>query len=167
MSRAKLLASAGGTAMSERGRLGSGARNGLVVAGLVVVFLTFGLPRFLAGDDAKVATRSNSSFAQLCRDHGGTPVLPATTGGQAVCTVRYGGRVYRMDAITPAGFDDDTARFQRQGCTLANQRDAATSASGHPRWRFVYHSETGVCERRPAGAQRPVQGACGEIARDS
>jgi len=154
MSRAKLLASTGGTAMSERGRLGSGARNGLVVAGLVVVFLTFGLPRFLAGDDAKVATRSNSSFAQLCRDHGGTPVVPAggpaTTVGQPLCTVRYGGRVYRMDAITPAGFDDDTARFQRQGCTLANQRDAATSASGHPRWKFVYHSQTGVCERRPA-----------------
>ena len=154
MSRSKLPAT-GGAAVTERRQLGSGARNGLVVAGLVAVFLTIGLPRFLAGDNAKVATPSNSSFAQLCRDHGGAPVLPAggsatATGAQPFCTVRYGRRVYRMDAITPAGFDDDTARFQRQGCELANQRDAGTTAAGHRQWKFVYHSQTGVCERRPA-----------------
>ena len=150
MSREKLLAPPGGRAVTERGMLGPGVRNGLVVLGLVAVFLTFGLPRWLAGDNAQVATRSDSSFAALCRDHGGTPVRPAasgTTGGQPFCTVHYGKRVYRMDAITPAGFDDDTARFQRQGCQLANQRDAG---SGKRRWTYVYHPQTGVCERRPA-----------------
>ena len=150
MSREKLLAPAGGTAVTGRRMLGAGVRNGLLVLGLVAVFLTFGLPRWLAGDDAHVATRSDSSFAALCRAHGGTTVLPSPsgpTGGQPFCTVRYGPHVYRMDAITPAGFDDDTARFQRQGCQLANQRD---TGSGKRRWTYVYHPRTGVCERRAA-----------------
>jgi hypothetical protein len=153
MSREKLLASADGPAVTERTMLSPAVRNGLVVLGLVAVFLTFGLPRWLAGDNAQVATRSDSSFAALCRDHGGTPVFPSgagTTNGEPFCTIRYGKRVYRMDAITPAGFDDDTARFQRQGCELANQRDAGSTASGQRRWTFVYHPRTGVCERRPA-----------------
>jgi hypothetical protein len=101
------------------------ARAAVPVLGLVAVFLTVGVPRRLAGDVAR-----HPDVAKLCRDHGGTPQ------GQA-CVVRYGARDYRMDAITPTGFDTDAARYQRQGC-----------ADGRPRRAFVYHPATGVCERR-------------------
>jgi hypothetical protein len=103
----------------------------------LAVFLTAGVPRFLAGDVAPTASQARAGFAELCRHHGGTPA----GGPQAVCTVRYGRDVYRMDAITDRGFDADTARFQRQGCELARQRD-------HRR-TFVFHPATGVCEHRP------------------
>jgi hypothetical protein len=62
-----------------------------------------------------------------------------------VCTVRYGDNVYRMDAVTPSGFDQDTAGFQRQGCEEA-QREAKAAGRGRT---FVYHPDTGVCEHRP------------------
>jgi hypothetical protein len=67
---------------------------------------------------------------------------------ERVCTVRYGSQVYVMDAITPKGFDDDTARFQRQGCSLARHEQAAAGARGATRASFVYHPDTGVCEHR-------------------
>ena len=95
--------------------------------GLVAVFLTFGVPRWLARDVA-----AHSDVSRLCREHGGTPHTAER------CAVRYGERVYLMDAISADGFDEDTARYQRQGC-----------AAGRPRRAFVYHSKTGVCERRP------------------
>jgi hypothetical protein len=100
-------------------------RAAALVLGLVAVFLTVGVPRLLAGDVAR-----HPDVAKLCRDHGGTPEAQA-------CVVRYGARVYRMDAITPDGFDADAARYQREGC-----------AHGRPRHAFVYHPATGVCERR-------------------
>ena len=68
----------------------------------------------------------------MCRAHGGTPRPDA-------CTVRYGGRVYRMDAVTPAGFDEDAAHFNRLGCEHAELP---------ARSRFVFHADTGVCENR-------------------
>jgi hypothetical protein len=46
-----------------------------------------------------------------------------------------------MDAITPHGFDADTAQFQRAGCEQAQH----TAARGET---FVYHPTTGVCEHR-------------------
>jgi hypothetical protein len=116
----------------------------------VVVFLTVGVPRWLAGDHAPIALRSAASFARLCREHGGTPATtpgPGSTGAQSLCTVRYGQRVYRMDAITPDGFDEDTARFQRQGCLQANREQRSLTGPGH-RPRFIYHPTTGVCEHR-------------------
>jgi hypothetical protein len=97
------------------------ARAAALLLALVVVFLTVGVPRRLAGDVAR-----HPDVARLCRDHGGTP------RGQA-CVVRYGARVYRMDAITPTGFDEDTARYQRRGCAQQG---------------FIYHPRTGVCEHR-------------------
>jgi len=103
---------------------------GVLLLGLVAVFLTFGVPRWLARDVA-----AHSDVSRLCREHGGTP-----RKGQ-VCVVRYGARVYRMDAITPDGFDVDTARYQRRGCEEARRE--------HPRQAFIYHPTTGVCERRP------------------
>ena len=109
----------------------------LLIALALAVFLTVGVPRFLAGDVAPTASQARASFAELCRRHGGTPA----GGAQEVCTVRYGRNVYLMDAITDRGFDHDTASFQRQGCALARQRD-------HTR-TFVYHASTGVCEHRP------------------
>jgi hypothetical protein len=111
-------------------------RHGVLLLGLVAAFLTFGLPRWLAGDVASNA----ADVSKLCREHGGTP-----SGARAqVCTVRYGRRVYRMDAITPAGFDEDTARYQRQGCAEARREQRASTA----RQVFIYHPITGVCEHR-------------------
>ena len=49
-----------------------------------------------------------------------------------------------MDAVTPTGFDEDTAGFQKQGCEQA-RRDASPGE----RTVFVYHPTTGVCEHRP------------------
>jgi hypothetical protein len=98
------------------------------------VFLTVGVPRWLTGDDAPVPTHTNT-FARLCRDHGGR------TAAHNICTVRYGERVYRMDAISPHGVDEDAARYQRQGCEEA-QREQPTEHV------YIYHRTTGVCERR-------------------
>jgi hypothetical protein len=52
-----------------------------------------------------------------------------------------------MDAITPDGFDRDTARLQRQGCRDADREQQAPAAPGH-RPRFIYHPITGVCEHQ-------------------
>ncbi len=122
---------------------GGTARRAALALVLVVVFLTFGLPRWLAGDPPPVGAHAGARFAKVCRAHGGTP----STGAQRSCTVRYGRRVYVMDAITPDGFDEDTARFQRQGCREARREQASTAPAGRRR-SFVYHPRTGVCERR-------------------
>lgn len=124
---------------------------GLVVA-LVAVFLTLGLPRFLVDDSGPVGSSGDATFDKVCRDHGGTPAArrgAGTSTDQQRCTVRYGASVYLMDAITPDGFDEDTARFQRQGCEEARRQERASSAPGHRRRAFVYHPDTGVCEHRP------------------
>jgi hypothetical protein len=130
----------------ERGLRGLGHRKLLLVAAFVAVFLTVGVPRFLAGDHGPANAPSQAGFTKLCRAHGGTPhTTPGsgpTTLAQRFCTVQYGGTTYRMDAITPSGFDQDTASFQRQGC---EQAQGAASRRG----AFVYHPETGVCEHRP------------------
>jgi hypothetical protein len=119
---------------------------------LVAVFLTFGLPRFLNRDAPPAGSNADANFARICRAHGGTPAAASGSGpsrtGERRCTVRYGRNVYLMDAITPNGFDEDTARFQRQGCEEARREERTSSAPGHRR-QFVYHSDTGVCEHRP------------------
>ena len=125
-------------AMPQRQR--GGIRRAWIVLALVPVFLTFGVPRWFAGDDRPAGSHTEAGFATLCRQHGGTPAGGGATG-QEFCTVRYGGRVYRMDAITPNGFDQDTAAFQRQGCEQEQR------TSGRPR-AFVFHRDTGVCEHR-------------------
>jgi hypothetical protein len=125
-------------------------RKAALVLGFIGVFLTVGVPRWLGQDAAPAGANADASFAKLCRDHGGTPRTAPGSGASAqpFCTVGYGGRVYRMDAITPDGFDEDTASFQRQGCEEA-ARQAKAAAAGDARPSFVYHRETGVCERRP------------------
>jgi hypothetical protein len=130
--------------MNRAQPLTSRVRRGWLVLIAVVVFLTLGVPRWLAGDVAPPASRTQANFTRLCRAHGGTPAA----GGQQVCTVRYGRQVYRMDAITPTGFDEDTARFQRQGCQLARREQRRSRGHGRPRQAFIYHPTTGVCERR-------------------
>ena len=138
--------------VSRRLRLDSTARNGVLVLLFVGVFLTIGVPRWLAGDHGPASSNGDASFAKLCRDHGGTPkATPAsgTAAAQQVCTVRYGKNVYRMDTVTPNGFDEDTAAFQRQGCEEARRAEKAATASGDRRRTFVYHPDTGVCEHRP------------------
>jgi hypothetical protein len=140
--------------VSRRRRpLAIAARKGWPVLALVAVFLTVGVPRRLVGDDGPPAgSRADANFAKVCRDHGGTPATPSGSGPNAQdqrCTVRYGRHVYLMDAITPHGFDEDTARFQRQGCAEARRQQKAADAPGHPRRAFVYHPASGVCERRP------------------
>lgn len=124
----------------------------MFVLALLIVFLTVGLPRFLQTDSGPAGSSNpDANFTKLCRQHGGTPATApgssASTPAQRSCTVRYGGHVYRMDAITPNGFDRDTARFQRQGCDEARREQAQSTGGG--RQVFVYHSTTGVCEHRP------------------
>ena len=126
----------------------------LLVLAFVVVFLTVGVPRWFVGSGgAPLAAHTDAKLARLCRDHGGTPSTApaggANGGAQPFCTVRYGGEVYRMDAITPAGFDEDTADYQRQGCEEARREERASTAPGHRRRSFIYHPTTGVCEHRP------------------
>jgi hypothetical protein len=132
-------------------RFGVAARGGALALALTAVFLTAGLPRWLAGDVDPVAPPARVDFSKLCRAHGGTPrPAPGSRGTAQVCTVRYGRRVYLMDAVTSGGFDADTARFQRQGCQEEARRDRrASSAAGPRRQAFVYHPDTGVCEQRP------------------
>jgi hypothetical protein len=138
--------------VSRRQRLTNAApKIGLALV-LVGVFTTFGVPRWLAGDVAPVDQNADANFSKVCRDHGGTPATTPDSGTSTEdqrCTVRYGRRVYLMDAITPEGFDEDTARFQRQGCEEARRQQRASTAPGHRRESFVYHPTTGVCERRP------------------
>jgi hypothetical protein len=137
--------------VTRRKQLDIGPRKGALVLVFVVVFLTVGVPRWLDGDVPLVGSSAEATFAQVCREHGGTPSTPrgsATSTEDQRCTVRYGGRVYLMDAITSHGFDEDTARFQRQGCEEARRQQQASPAPGH-RETFVYHPTTGVCERRP------------------
>ena len=136
----------GAEVVSRRAPLGGFARRTWLLLVVVVVFLTFGVPRWLAGDVGQTGSHGAVSFTKLCREHGGTPARNAT-GPR--CTVRYGRQVYLMDAITPAGFDEDTAHYQRQGCELANREEGSLTAPGHRRRAFVYHPLTGVCERRP------------------
>jgi hypothetical protein len=128
-------------------------RGGAGALALTAVFLTVGLPRWLVGSVDPGAGHTTPNFSKLCRDHGGTPrpaPAPAPGGAGQVCTVRYGGRVYLMDAVTPDGFDVDTARFQRQGCEEEARRDRrGSTAEGQQGPGFVYHPETGVCEHRP------------------
>jgi hypothetical protein len=121
---------------------GAKARRGALVLVLAVLLVPLGVPRVLNRASTPTRSRAGPSFAALCRDHGGTPT--ATGSAQRACVVRYGRRVYRMDAITPRGFDEDSARFQRQGCTQARQRAPRTSPQ-----TFVFHPTTGICERRP------------------
>jgi hypothetical protein len=133
--------------MPHVGFLASRGRRAVLVLGLLVVFLTVGLPRFLQTDSGPAGSKTDADFVKTCREHGGTPATGPTTPPQRSCTVRYGGRVYRMDAITPNGFDEDTARFQRQGCAEARREQKAST--GGRRQIFVYHPTTGVCEHRP------------------
>ena len=123
--------------------LSGAARKGGLLLVVAVLFLPFGVPRWLSGDDAPARSNGVARLAALCRDRGGTPV---TALGQRACTVRYGGRIYVMDAITPDGFDEDTARFQRQGCKEARREARASAGAGRRRLSFVYHPKTGVCE---------------------
>jgi hypothetical protein len=141
-------------AVSRRKRLGRDARRVIVVLVLVMVFLPFGVPRWFSADDNLPPSPADddAKFAKVCRDHGGTPATRPPSGtqpqAQRACSVRYGRTVYLMDAITPDGFDQDTARFQRQGCEEA-ARQEKSSAPRRQRRRFVYHADTGVCEHRP------------------
>jgi hypothetical protein len=134
---------ASGRAVPERRQVSMPVRKAALVVAFIAVFLTVGVPRWLAHDAAPTGAHTAADFASLCRAHGGTP--QGSTGAEPFCTVRYGGTVYRMDAITPNGFDRDTAAFQRQGCEQA----ASEGRALHGGRTFVYHSDTGVCEHRP------------------
>jgi hypothetical protein len=120
------------------------ARRGCLLLLVAAAFLPFGLPRWLNHDAPRVSAHAASAFSTLCRDHGGTP---RTTRARSFCTVRYGRHDYVMDAITSAGFDEDTARYQRQGCDLARREERAVNAPRHQQRSFIYHPATGVCER--------------------
>jgi hypothetical protein len=126
---------------APRRGLGGTARRAAIAVVAVAVFLTVGLPRWLQHDAGSGAGSPGATFAKVCRDHGGTL---GRSAGQPRCTVRYGRTVYLMDAVTPTGFDEDTAGFQKQGCQQARADAVAGSKTV-----FVYHPTTGVCEHRP------------------
>jgi hypothetical protein len=133
-------------------RLGTAARKGGLLLLLSVALLPFGVPRWLNHDGAPVSSHADGDLSTLCLAHGGTPrtapVPGTTTKARGFCTVRYGRHDYLMDAITAAGFDIDTARYQRQGCDEARRQERAVNASRRGRRSFIYHPATGVCERR-------------------
>jgi hypothetical protein len=135
-----------------RTRLGPAARKGCLLLALAVAFLPFGVPRWLTHDAPAASSHADGRLSALCLDHGGTPrTTPspgATTSARSFCTVRYGRHDYLMDAITTAGFDEDTARYQRRGCDEARREERASDAPGHRRLSFIYHPTTGICERR-------------------
>jgi hypothetical protein len=122
---------------------GATARRGALVLVLAVLLVPFGVPRILNHASSPTTSRTGTNFATVCRDHGGTPGTAAGPA-QRACLVRYGRRVYRMDAITPAGFDADSAHFQRRGCAEARQRTPRTTGE-----TFIFHPATGICEHRP------------------
>jgi hypothetical protein len=126
---------------APRRLLGGTTRRAVLVVAAVAVFLTIGLPRWLQQDAGSGAGSPAATFAKVCRDHGGTL---GRSAGQQRCTVRYGRTTYLMDAVTPTGFDEDTAGFQKQGC-----QQARTDAAPGSKTVFVYHPTTGVCEHRP------------------
>ena len=126
---------------------GATARRGALILALAVLLIPLGVPRVLDRAHTPTKFQAAASFAALCRNHGGSPTTTAAGPAQRACVVRYGRRVYRMDAITPAGFDEDAARFQRRGCLVARRH--ARRESGGQGVRFVFHPATGVCERRP------------------
>jgi hypothetical protein len=111
---------------------------------LVIAFLTLGLPRFLVDHGPPDAARVATIFANLCRDHGGTV---ATGETEPLCTVRYGETVYRMDAVTPDGWDADAAHYERVGCETAQRQQDALGRE-KAKVAFVFHRDTGICERR-------------------
>jgi hypothetical protein len=138
--------------VSRGTRVGTAARKGCLLLLLSVAFLPFGVPRWLDHDAPPVSSHADGKFSTLCLDHGGTPrTTPApgtNTKARSFCTVRYGRHDYLMDAITTAGFDKDTARYQRQGCHEARREERALNARRRGRRSFIYHPTTGVCERR-------------------
>jgi hypothetical protein len=131
---------------------GTAARKGCLLLLLSVAFLPLGVPRWLNHDAPPVGPHAGVKLSTLCVDHGGTPRTTRAAGtnttARSFCTVRYGRREYVMDAITIAGFDEDTARYQRQGCDEARRAQRALNASPRGRRSFIYHPTTGVCERR-------------------
>jgi hypothetical protein len=128
------------------------ARRLCVLLLFTVAFLPFGAPRWFNHDSAPAGPGTAAGFASLCRDHGGTlrtgSAAQSNTGARSFCSVRYGRQDYVMDAVTTLGFDEDTARFQRQGCDEARRQQRAAHAPARLRKAFVYHPTTGVCERR-------------------
>ncbi len=138
--------------MSRRTRLITVARRAWLLPVLVVAFLTLGLPHRLVGNGGPDASNIAEPFAKLCRAHGGTPtkksVSAANPTARHLCIVRYGDRAYVMDAVTPQGWDQDTAHYQRMGCEQARRRQLSNAAR-KTRPTFVYRPTTGVCEQRP------------------
>ena len=136
--------------MSRRLQLNHTTRRIAVLAVAAVVFLTVGVPRFLSTDVQPARSNADAAFTRLCRQHGGTPkITPGVAEAQRrSCTVTYGRRVYLMDAITPHGFDEDTAKYQRLGCETAQLQPEGPGGKSPT---FVYHPDTGVCERRRRG----------------
>jgi hypothetical protein len=129
-----------------RVRRSRAARKACLLLLLAVAFLPFGVPRWLNHDAPPVGSHADGDVSALCRDHGGMP--RTTPKARSFCTVRYGRQDYVMDAITTAGFDEDTAQYQRQGCAEARREERASNAPRSRRRSFVYHPTTGVCERR-------------------
>jgi hypothetical protein len=72
-----------GAAVVRRRQIGMPGRKAWLVVAFVVVFLTFGVPRWLAGDQQGTSSPTAAGFTKLCRQHGGKPHAAPATGTTA------------------------------------------------------------------------------------
>jgi hypothetical protein len=100
-----------------------------------------------------LTSSDDDRFAEICRDHGGTPSFAQGSGDYVKdarsCTIRYGAHTYEMYAVTPAGFDQREATRARQACAdLARNDRTLPESAGAPR-RRVWHPRSAICEAQP------------------
>src|SRR6478672_4187880 len=137
------------TGVTRRTRLITVARRAWLLPVLMIAFLTVGLPSWLVGEGRPAAPDGAAIFVKLCRERGGTlvttPPSAAVPRVERNCVVHYAGTEYVMDAVTPHGWDGESARLQQSGCEDADRQGSIVPRN--LRTRFVYHPTTGVCER--------------------
>jgi hypothetical protein len=88
-------------------------------------------------------------FADVCRQHGGTPSLAPGSGDYVKdarsCVVRYGAHTYEMYAVTPQGFNRREAARAHQACIALARSDAELGDRAGTS-RRVWHPDTAICE---------------------
>jgi hypothetical protein len=119
---------------------------------LVLAVLAGVLVQRSSGEDLTAADRA---FAEVCRDHGGTPTFGPGSGDYVKdardCTIEYGGDDYEMYAVHPEAFSEREAAQARRACTmLARQKREETARGANVgSVRVVWHPRAGVCESKP------------------
>jgi len=100
-----------------------------------------------------LTTSDDDRFAEVCRDHGGTPSFAKGSGDYVKdarsCTIRYGTHTYEMYAVTPGGFDQREATRARQACVELARNDRSLPESAGAPERRVWHARSAICAREP------------------